>query len=263
MRHPISELLIDSEYITNDIKLGGDQAHGMLLYGTNTSGKSCLSKAITLNLILAQMGCYTACKIKYVLYKRIITRLSGHDNLIKGLSSFMVEMIELRTILRNGDKNTFVPIDELCRTTESKSEFCLTLETILELVKRKVTFVLSTHMHKLSNSEHIKELVPDKLKVCHLSVHYDSGLNELIYDRKLTEGSGNSVYGIEVAKSILDPDFMKNVDLRYKEISGERTEIVTPNKSRYNSKVYVSECILCKTSVNLETHHINEQKDAD
>ncbi len=118
LRHPVSEKIIDSIYVTNDLNLGS-KPYGMLLYGANSVGKSTLAKAVGLNLIMAQAGMFTACKLRYVPYSRIITRLSGEDNLIQGKSSFVVEMSELRTILRNADSRTLVLGDELCRGTET------------------------------------------------------------------------------------------------------------------------------------------------
>ena len=77
---------------------------GILLYGTNAVGKTSLIRAIGINIILAQSGMYVPCsKFVYMPYKSIFSRIIGNDNLFKGLSTFAVEMSELRVILNNVD----------------------------------------------------------------------------------------------------------------------------------------------------------------
>lgn len=281
LRHPIAEQIIDQEYITNDISLGlGSElnynsnikefsSYGLLLYGTNSAGKSTLAKAIGLNIILAQAGCYTACKLKYSPYKKIITRLSGNDDLLKGMSSFVIEMMELGTILRNADESTLIIGDELCRGTEIESAESLSVASIQELVNRKSSFIFSTHFHDLVNYDGILKLSRVELNISHLAIHYMDDTDKLIYDRKLQEGSGNSNYGIDIAKSLhLPSEFIKNVynirDSRrqYKK-KNNNLNIIPTNKSNYNKNVYVDKCELCGSTENIHTHHMKEQHTAD
>lgn len=266
IRHPIIEKLIDSQYITNDITLGKDPS-GMLLYGSNSCGKSSLAKAIGLNLILAQAGLFTAGQIEFQPYTKIITRLSGEDNLIQGKSSFVVEMTELRTILRNADQKTLVLGDELCRGTETTSGTSLTIATITSLVERKTSFIFATHMHHLYTNSYITAIPPEQLKICHLSLHYDDDLENLVYDRKLKDGPGKSIYGLEVARSLsIDSKFIKKAEEIRKSLSGSNKDFLDPNTSKYNSSVYMDSCYMCKRGskeTTLHTHHISEQSLAD
>jgi DNA mismatch repair protein MutS len=262
LRHPIIERLIQAEYIGNNVALGKDP-QGILLYGCNSSGKSSLTKSIGLNLIMAQAGLFTAGKIRFAPYRQLITRLSGHDDLFKGQSSFVVEMMELRTILRNTNAHTMVLGDELSRGSESLSASSLTVATIEALVQRKSSFIFSTHLHNLPEMTEVKSLPPGALRICNLSTTYDEKLETLIYDRKLQDGSGSSLYGIEVAKYLgIDRKFIERANtIRQGLIT--TGNIFSTKKSRYNNKVYVDACSLCQRKMNLQTHHIHEQHEAD
>lgn len=264
LRHPIIERLISTEYIPNSVKLG-DSPYGILLYGSNSSGKSSLTKSIGLNIILAQAGMFTAGKLKYSPYHQIITRLSGNDDIFKGHSSFVVEMMELRTILRNADCKTLVLGDELTRGSESTSGSALSVATFQSLAERKASFIFSTHLHNLPDIEEIVCLTnTNALRICHLSTHYDEVLQTLIYDRKLKEGSGSSIYGIEVAKYLgIDRNFLEHANAIRRRIAQIQDEVLSTKKSRYNSTVYVDSCSMCHQKFNLQTHHIREQHEAD
>jgi len=286
LRHPVSEQLISGKYVTNDISLGY-RPYGILLYGANSIGKSTLTKAIGLNIIMAQAGMFTACQLKYKPYNKIITRLSGEDNLIQGKSSFIIEMSELRTILRNADSRTLVLGDELCRGTETQSGSAIAIKSILELHQRKTSFIFSTHMHHLATDPDILKINTDELRICHLAIKYDSTTKSLVYDRKIKEGSGESIYGLEVAMSLsFDPDFIKGAsEIRTRMIQGGNDgQILSGKKSRYNQKVYVDRCIVCGTkpglvkgnlkgsnkgnnkgngNIELHSHHIEEQANAN
>jgi DNA mismatch repair protein MutS len=267
--------LSDAEYKTNDISLG-KSPRGRVLYGFNGIGKSVLTKAIGLNVILAQAGCFTPSQMTYKPYSKIVTRLSGEDNLFKGQSSFIVEMTELRTILRNKDGNTLVLGDELCRGTETMSGTGLTVATILSLLEANTSFIFSTHMHHLPSLNQIKAIPGDVLEICHLTASYDETSRTLVYDRVLKEGQGKSIYGLEVAKSLnIDKDFIDVANTVRREMSDMNKEFFSTKKSRYNSKVYMDSCSVCgetKASYSvsriasnpvLHTHHIKEQEHAD
>jgi len=246
----------------NGFELDGN--HRFLLGDFTVSHNSSLAKSIGLNIILAQAGLFTSGKLTYYPYSSIITRLSGNDDIFKGHSSFVVEMTELRTILRNADKNTLVLGDELTRGTENISGTSLTIATILTLLERECSFIFSTHLHNIPDTSYIRDIDTSKLRICHLSTSYDEQTQNLIYDRKLKDGPGNSLYGIEVAKYIgLDPSFIELANEIRKNVSGVSPNILNTKKSRYNSKLYVDSCLLCGTKDNLHTHHINEQNLAD
>lgn len=265
LRHPIIEKQIQTEYVTNDLKLGDEGPYGVLIYGTNGCGKSALVKAVGLNVILAQAGLFTACKLRFTPYTKILTRLSTEDNLFKGLSSYEVEMLELGTILRNADSRSLVLADELCRGTENISGTSISLSAITTLIKRKASFLLATHLHDIAKEGYMTfDTNKGTLRITHLSTSRDIKNNLLIYNRKLREGSGDTLYGLEVAAHLgLDREFMELAYNFRRRILNKHEELLASRKSRYNAKVYVDHCIICNTTDNLETHHLKQQKDAD
>lgn len=255
MRHPIIERVNeDINYVPNDVSLNGS---GMLLYGLNGSGKSSYMKAIGLNVILAQMGMYVPCKtFKYSPFKNIYTRIQNNDNMMVGHSSFDVEMHELRPILKYSDKNSLILGDELCRGTEDLSALSIFAATITMLCAKGLNFVFATHLHKLEKLVKHEE----NLKICHISVEIDKQNDILIYNRKLKEGRGTSLYGLEVARHIInDNEFMK---LAQKFRDDLINKIELKKTSKYNKKLYVTKCQMptCdNTERPFDTHHIKFQ----
>jgi DNA mismatch repair protein MutS len=259
LRHPLVERIIKAEYISNDIELKNDKK-GLLLYGLNSSGKTCLTKSIGLAIIMAQCGMWVAGRIRFSPYKKILTRLTGNDDMLRGYSSFAVEMIEINTILINSDEKSLVLGDELTRGTESASGTGLIISLIEYLIKRRSTFIVSSHMHHMP--KHIK--CNDKIHICHLSTIYDEKENCLIYNRKLKEGQGSNYYGIEVAKSFISlKDFIERANEIRKEVTDVNKLFLQMKKSRYNSNLYVDHCEMCGKQNDLHTHHVKEQKLAD
>ena len=264
LRHPVIEQLIEEQYVTNNITL---ESNGMLLYGVNQTGKTSLAKAIALNVILAQIGCYTAGHVRLRVFRRLITRLSGSDNMFKGESSFAVEMTELRTILRQSDDQTLVIGDELCHGTETHSGMAITAGAIITLLERRACFLFATHMHELVKLPCIQDIPDERLQVCHLSVDYDESNEILMYDRKLQSGSGSPLYGLIVAQSLnLPGEFLTACYSILPDIVGRSSQLLSTQRSRYHSGVYMDACALCQRmspEVVLHTHHIQHQANAD
>ena len=263
LRHPIIERIqTENEYIPNDVSLGNGEINGMLLYGCNAVGKSSLMKAIGLNIIMAQAGMYVAAKeFIYYPFHNIFTRINDSDNLFKGQSSFAVEMSELRAILNRSSKNSIVLGDELCSGTESISAQSIFASSVIKLSKRNVNFIFATHLHELNKLTLIKDL--DNVKSFHLKVIFDTKNKKLIYDRKIEEGSGPAIYGLEVCKAMdLDTDFLKLANSIRRDLLGIDDTLQDTNLSPYNNKVYVGKCLICNENA-VDTHHIKEQKDVD
>ena len=126
------------------------------------------------------------------------------------MSSFVVEMTELRNIIQRADKHSLIIGDEICSGTEAISGVCIVSSAINELLNKKASFIFTSHLHELSSISLIKDR--EELKIYHMHIEIRDD-NTIIYDRKLKEGQGSNVYGIEVCKSLDMPnDFMKNAE---------------------------------------------------
>jgi len=224
-------------------------------------------KAIGLAVLLAQVGSYVpATAMTLRPYKRLATRILNQDNLWAGLSSFAVEMSELREILSVADHQTLVLGDELCAGTESVSGTAIVAAGIQHLHKAGAQFVLATHLHSLMNLQIIKDLqgLNHGLKVYHLHVEYDITKDRLVYHRTLQEGSGSTMYGLEVAKALhLPSDMIESAFRLRRELLGE-TSIEDSKRSSWSSDHFLQSCVKCGSKVahTLEAHHLEERHDA-
>ncbi len=259
IRHPIIEtMLSECHYIPNDITLGIDEK-GILLFGDNGSGKSSLMKSVAVDVIMAQCGMYVPCDtFTYYPFANIITRITSEDNYSKGYSSFAVEMIELKTILDRSNQNTLVIGDEVCHGTEYNSALAIFTQTILELITTNCTFLFATHLHKLGEMHCIRDA--KTIKCYHLDVTNDEQNDCLVYHRKIKEGIGNSLYGLEAAKHIFKdrPDFIKKCLATRRQILEIPDKLFSGQPSNYNAKLIVHDCKICGKKA-VDTHHINFQ----
>jgi DNA mismatch repair protein MutS len=266
LRHCIIENIQQNElYVSNNIQIGVNNGYdGILLYGTNAVGKTSFIKAIGISIIMAQAGLYVpASSFIFSPYKYIFTRILGNDNLFKGLSTFAVEMSELRTILRLADKNSLVLGDELCSGTESISATSIFVAGISMLASVGSSFIFATHLHEIINYDEIKELTNVSLK--HMSVIFDKERNCLVYNRKLQDGPGTSMYGLEVCKSLNLPSVFleKAMNIRTK-YNPESSSILEQKQSHFNSKhIQGGLCEKCNKNPAVDVHHLIYQNEAN
>jgi len=278
LRHPIIEANEQrGVYVPNDIYLGegiktehnhitlnasnGNPVQGVLLYGINSSGKSSLMKSIGLSVILAQAGFFVPCtELKLGMYEQLFTRIVSQDNLYKGLSTFSVEMMELKNIFNRATQRSLILGDEISQGTETESGLAIVAGAILKLLELKSTFIFATHLHQLKNIEALHNI--DSLILLHLGVSYDEQKDILIYNRQLQLGMGSSLYGLEFAKSLhMDKTFLKNAYKIRDTLMGNSSELQKlshKRRSRYNKNLYVAKCALCDQDVE-DVHHIAEQ----
>lgn len=259
LRHALIEHLQTNEiYVPNDVVL---RSGGILLYGTNAVGKTSLIRAIGIATLLAQAGFYVPCTaFIYKPYCAFYTRILGADNLYRGLSTFGVEMSELRVILKNADARSMVLGDELCSGTETQSALSIFVAGLMRLHEARSSFIFATHFHEIVDYDEIKAL--DRLQLKHMSVVYDRTLDALVYDRLLKDGAGDSMYGLEVCKSLhLPADFLEQAfQLRTKYFPASAGGL-SAKKSRYNAQKLRGICEQCGEAVSTEVHHLVMQSD--
>ena len=263
LRHPLIEsILTRTEYVKHNVEFN-DTSRGWLVYGMNASGKSSLMKAIGIAIHLAQCGCFvpaSACSISpfTALYTRIINR----DDLWAGMSSFAVEMSEMREFLDTADKSSMILGDELCNGTESQSAKAIVAAGIDWLAERHARYFFATHLHGLL------EILPSPesiaLAVWHLRVTYDAARDRLIYDRSLKPGPGSTLYGLEVARAMhLPVAFLEKAHTYRRRLLGTVSEAEAETSS-WNSAVTRRCCEVCNHEIvrDLEVHHIRPRVDA-
>ena len=269
LRHCLIEKIQQSElYIGNDITIGNgnenSNLNGVLLYGTNAVGKTSFIRALGISVIMAQAGLYVpASSFKYKPYKYIFTRILGNDNIFKGLSTFAVEMSELRTILRLANENSLVLGDELCSGTESISAVSIFVAGVQSLSNINCSFIFATHLHEIIGYDEITSLHNVGMK--HMSVLYDKEKDCLVYNRKLQDGPGNNMYGLEVCKSLsLPQDFLENahnIRMKYHPTSAS---ILDQKGSHFNLKhIAGGICENCKINQAIDVHHLVFQNEAN
>lgn len=264
LRHNLVEYFNINEFYTpNNISLN---SKGLLIYGCNSSGKSVFIKSIGINIILAQAGFYVAASnFKYYPYSNIFTRILSNDNIFEGFSKFAIEMMELEIILKLSNANSLIIADELTAGSEIASGTSILISTLQILCQRKATFVFSTHIHQLINYEEISSLINNNLiLVKHLSAYFDIEKNKLIYVRKLEDGPGAGIYGLELCKSIKMPlEFLNKAELVRNKYFTLSNSILSQETTKYNSSKIVGICEKCNQKISTEVHHIWHQKNAD
>ncbi len=287
LRHPLIEIQERGGiYVPNDIVMGtrdymdlphpktvmldvavhdGHDINGVLLYGINSSGKSSLMKSIGIATLMAQSGFFvSAAVMKFTIFDSLFTRIVSKDNLAKGLSTFAVEMLELKNIFNRATVRSLVLGDEISHGTETLSGVAIVASAIIKLARLRSLFLFATHLHQLSSMKEITTL--DNVVDLHLSVEYDEQKDALLFNRVLQAGSGSSIYGLEFAKSLhMDNDFLETANKIRKRLANDFDELellVKKKKSKYNKELYVTKCVICG-AVAEDVHHISERSLAD
>lgn len=262
LRHPLLEAQDRKiPYVQHTVKIGQEHSQGWLLYGLNASGKSSLMRATGLAVLLAQGGSFVPCSSMILApFTSLHTRIINTDNLWMGLSSFAVEMSEMRDIFRDAGPKSLVLGDELCSGTETTSATALVAAGLKGLIKRGARFLFATHLHSLSKIEEVAN--EPVLKIWHLHVEYDKIKDKLVYHRTLREGSGSSLYGLEVAKAMRIPDDILEDAIRFRKRLAGEAELSDSIGSAWNSSILRIKCSICGLTEysDLEVHHIKERR---
>ncbi len=184
-----------SDFVPNSLKMN-EKSFFHIITGPNMAGKSTFIRQSAIIIILAQMGSFIpAKKGKIGIVDSIFTRIGSGDALAKGLSTFMVEMLEVANILNNATERSFIVLDEVGRGTSTYDGLSIAWaisEFLAKKVKAKVLF--ATHYHELVQLENeIKGI-----KNFHMKIKEDGEEIRFLY--RVVEGFSNKSYGIHVAK---------------------------------------------------------------
>ena len=137
-----------NKVILDDISFNVELGDKLAIIGQSGVGKSVLIKMIATSIIMAQCGMYVPASIfKFIPYNHIMSRIGNTDNILKGQSTFVKEMMELSSILKRSNQNTLVIADELCSGSEYMSAQAILASTIITLSKLKCSFLFTTHLH--------------------------------------------------------------------------------------------------------------------
>ncbi len=199
-RHPVIEqqLSADQPFIPNDTYLDDEEQQILVITGPNMAGKSALLRQVALITLMAQMGCFVPAEEAEIgLVDKIFTRVGASDNLAKGESTFMVEMMETASIMNNLSDRSLVLMDEIGRGTSTYDGISIAwsiLEFLHNHPKAKAKTLFATHYHELN------ELAKDfpRIKNYHVTIR-ESG-QKIIFMRKLAEGGSEHSFGIHVAQ---------------------------------------------------------------
>lgn len=227
-RHPVVELQ-SRPFIPNDLYLNSTTDQLTILTGPNMGGKSTYLRQTALIVILAQMGSYVPAKeARLGCVDRIYTRVGASDNLARGRSTFMVEMIETANILNTATNRSLILLDEVGRGTATFDGLSLAWAIAEYLVQNPVhraKTLFATHYHELTKMADVHPGV----KNCCMAIQ-EAG-KEIVFLRKVTPGAADKSYGIEVARLAGMP---RDVILRANKILErlERKEIDLTGRAR-------------------------------
>lgn len=195
-RHPVIEKAMpDKQFVSNDYIMSSD-LDVMIITGPNMGGKSTYMREFALIVIMAQIGCFVpAAKADLYVFDAIYTRIGASDDLIKGESTFMVEMAETNRALRNATQNSLLIFDEIGRGTATYDGMALAqsiIEYIVSHVHAKTLF--STHYHEITT------LVSNLKSVMNVHVSVKEKDQDITFLYKVEDGPMDKSYGINVAR---------------------------------------------------------------
>lgn len=198
-RHPVVEKTIDagSSFIPNDTVLDDDKRL-MILTGPNMAGKSTYMRQVALIVLMAQIGSFVpASKARIGLVDKIFTRIGASDDISTGKSTFMVEMSEVSSILRNSTKRSLLLLDEVGRGTSTYDGLSIAWAIIEYINDKNVLFartIFATHYHELNSLEKMKP------GIFNMHVEVKENSDGVVFMHKISDGGTSDSYGIEVAK---------------------------------------------------------------
>jgi len=195
-KHPVLAETLGHDFVPNDVELGNNAGDVVVITGPNMSGKSTYIRQTALLVLMAQAGSFIPAKEATIgLTDRIFTRVGASDELVRGQSTFMIEMTETANIINNATAKSLVILDEVGRGTSTYDGLALAwaiTEHIANKIKCRTLF--ATHYHELTELAELFENV----KNCNVAVR--EWMDEVVFLHKILPGGTDKSYGIHVAK---------------------------------------------------------------
>lgn len=199
-RHPVVEKQLPpgESYVPNDIHLDAETQQIMIITGPNMAGKSALLRQTALIVLMAQMGSFVpATSAALGIVDKVFTRVGASDNLAKGESTFMVEMIETASIINNLSQRSLVLMDEIGRGTSTYDGISIAWSLVEYLHNHpqcRAKTLFATHYHELN------QLTEDLPRVKNFNVAVKEVGDKILFMRQLKEGGSEHSFGIHVAQ---------------------------------------------------------------
>jgi DNA mismatch repair protein MutS len=195
-RHPVIEQIMTEEnFVPNDVGMTDGEPRLMVITGPNMAGKSTYLRQVALAALMAQTGGYVAAKsARLGVADRIFTRVGAQDRLQKGLSTFMVEMVETANILNNATGKSLVILDEIGRGTSTFDGISIAWAVAEFLARVGARTIFATHYHELT------DLALTEPGVSNHNVSVKEYREHLVFLRKVEPGPADKSYGIQVAR---------------------------------------------------------------
>ena len=195
-KHPVLEQVLGSEFVPNDVALGGEHPVISIITGPNMAGKSTYIRQVALQVLMAHLGSWVPARSARVgLVDRIFTRVGAADELARGRSTFMVEMSETANILNNATGRSLVILDEVGRGTSTFDGVALAwaaTEHIAQHLKCRTLF--ATHYHELTELANVLE------GVANFNVAVREWQDQVVFLHKIIPGGTDKSYGVHVAR---------------------------------------------------------------
>ncbi len=197
-RHPVLErILKDKQFVPNDVRMDNEDNRIFIITGSNMAGKSTFIRQVALLTIMAQIGSFVpAAEAEIGIVDRIFTRVGASDRLYRGMSTFMVEMLETANILNNATPKSLIILDEIGRGTSTFDGVSIAW-AVVEFIHHRLRgakALFATHFHELTELTRIMR----GIRNYHLAIR-EWG-EEVVFLYKVKEGSCDESFGIHVAK---------------------------------------------------------------